>query len=48
MKRAKDQLTPRDLSPAFNAAVKKVLAYRPSKNNEGRSRHERQNPKPAL
>lgn len=35
MKRAKDNLAPRDLPPSFNAAVKKVLAYRPPKNNKG-------------
>ena len=40
MKRAKDKPTPRDLPPAFNAAVKKVLAYGP-KNDKKRSRPER-------
>ena len=36
-----DRPTSRDLPPAFNAGVKKVLAYRPQKSDKGRSRDRR-------
>ena len=41
MKRTKDEPTARDLPPAFNEAVNKVLAYQP-KNEKRRSRDQRQ------